>query len=725
MNIKDIKAQIGNYSLSRNDLTRFFKERYWLVILIAIFIVSFSLDIVVLTRYSLSYGIDGAFYDIQIRNILHYGFPMSNDPPLAYYLLTPFSLLVGNSFLGIKIGMAFLGSLLAFPAYYLTELYVKNNHSKVTGTKIPALLSAFMITINVNYFALISDFMQNLVGVLFLSIFLYFAIKWLENIEDWRKYGVLTIVLLSLNLLTHIYTGALAVILFFGLLIFSILFKSYKTRKLPVFDLKILGLLSALVVVIFVVLFLVYPVMYTKYGTVFSFINSTSSVSSGRSVSSPVNGIIFFSIPYLLGIAASAIILYRGLKEKVQNQSSVNLNKSTLLSGAYILLAAVLAILVIIPASDYQSRFLLIAFLPIALLVPLGLKFLETEFLTKYPTKKIATTLLVLGVSLIFAFSCYFTASESFDHLAPTISTDEYNELVQLKASFQNSTDTHIVILASDFQTKYWVEYVLGDLGNGKTVTVVESANDIPENYKNSTIYSVTSNGQSSQLSGLNNNPFGNSQSNSQNKGLNSSNQVSNQVSNLVSGSGMNNSLDNNGDKVNNSNNSSSGINGTHGNNVANPASSGPNQSNGNGGPDQTNNYDLSILLPYGPPLLPNSWDKLIASTSGSTNGQNPMKRGDQSFGNNTNSTMPQNGNLTSNVPGAPPGGMISGNNSQSSMQSPGTSSSGSNQGQGPPGTNNMGSSSNGQSQNNVQSLTSSGTTIYSGKYFKIVKIKL
>ncbi|MBI4813115.1 MAG: hypothetical protein HY802_01770 [Methanobacterium sp.] len=137
--------------ISKSSIIKHFKENYWLLILIAIFIFSFALDIFVLTRYSLSYGIDGAFYDIQVRNILQHGFPISNDPPLAYYLLTPFVVLAGNSFLGVKLGMALMGSLLVFPAFLLTECYTRG---KVGGSKIPALLSAFMVTVNVNYFAI-------------------------------------------------------------------------------------------------------------------------------------------------------------------------------------------------------------------------------------------------------------------------------------------------------------------------------------------------------------------------------------------------------------------------------------------------------------------------------------------------------------------------------------------------------------------------------------------
>ncbi len=674
-------SEITN-SLSGRGITKFLKEKYWLIILIAIFIFSFALDIFVLTRYSLSYGIDGAFYDIQIRNILQHGFPMSNDPPLAYYLLTPFVLLSGNSFLGVKIGMAFMGSLLAFPAFLLTDFYRREKNGKIIGSKIPALLSAFMVTINVNYFALIGDFMQNLVGVLFLSIFLYFAIRWFENIKDWKKYGVLTILLLCINLLTHIYTGALAVTLFFALLIFSIVLKTYKTRELPIFDLKILGILSALVLACFIALFLAYPVMYTKYGTVLSFLNSSSTATGGRGMGSPLTGIIFCSLPYLLGVAASIIILYRGLKEKTSNISQYKINKNTLLAVVYVSLAAVLAVLIVIPASDYQSRFLLIAFLPIGLLVPLGLKFLETEFLAKYPSKKLPTTLLVLGVAIIFAFSSFYTASESFNNLGPTITTDQYNELVELKASFVTNTDKNIVILASDFQTKYWVEYALGDMGNGKNVTVVENVNGVQEKYQNSTIYSISSLNSQSKGSNLNQ-TSGTSASNSGNAMPNLSNSTSN--SSAVS--------------------------------IQVAPGSNPGSNGGNMGAGLAKSYDLSFLLPYGPPLLPNSWDMISINSRGSPNTQSPFNDNGNP-GNMTNNTNRPPGNMTSM--GGPPGNMTNNTN----MQPPGNMNNSNNLPEGSPG-NGMGSASDGQAQKVVESLTSSGTTIYSGKYFKIIKINL
>jgi hypothetical protein len=613
---------------------------------------------------------------------------MSNDPPLAYYLLTPFVVLARNSFLGVKIGMALMGSLLVFPAFLLTECY----NNKVKGSKIPALLSAFMITVNVNYFALLGDYLQNLVGVLLLSIFLYLAVKWFEDINHWKKYGVLTVIFLCLNLLTHIYTGAVAVTLFFALLIFSIVFKTFKTHRLPVFDLKILGILSALIITVFIALFLTYPVMYTKFGTVLSYLNSSTSTDSagGMGMTSPVSGMIFLSLPYLLGIGAAIIILYRGLKEKIPISSatpifsktsispgtsispeaiistsiisSSRMNKNTLLAWGYISLAVLLAVLVMVPASDYQSRFLLISFLPIGLLVPLGLKFMETEFKAKYSLKtssrKKLVELLVLSIALIFAFSCYYTASESFNSLEPTITSEEYQELLEIKASFANTTNENMVIVASDFQNKYWVEYVLGDVGVGNNVTVVENIQGIQENNQNSTIYSISS--QSNQKSSADNS--------SKNLGLN------------------------------------------------------PSKTPGSG----SNSYSLSFLLPYGPSILPNSIDMITTSNSGSQSPLNSIQGDHPPSGVMANNTSGRPGNMTSSSPG--PAGEMSSNSTNpfnlNNMQPTGNQTNRTNPPQGAGGNSqNVGSGD--QTRQIVDSLTSSGTTIFSGKYFKIIRIEM
>ncbi len=63
-------------------------------------------------------------------------------------MLTPFVIYNRGSFLGTKIGMSLTGSLMAFPAFFLKETFTKKMNSEF---KVPALLSAFLITVNPHF----------------------------------------------------------------------------------------------------------------------------------------------------------------------------------------------------------------------------------------------------------------------------------------------------------------------------------------------------------------------------------------------------------------------------------------------------------------------------------------------------------------------------------------------------------------------------------------------
>ena len=465
------------------------KEKWWIIALLGIFIFSFILDMYVLTRYNLSYGRDGPFYDLQVLNILKTGLPASNDPPLVYYIFTPFVLVSGNSFLGIKIGMALVGSLMAFPAFLLTEMF---SEKLDIGSKIPALLSAFMITVNLFYFQMIGDFMQNLVGVFFLLLLIYFAVKWLENPEEWKKYGTLAITILLCNIFTHIYTGILAVILLISLLLFNWVLISYKTGRVEMKGLKILLMVSILVIGGLAVVFALYPYMFSKFTTVLSFLNTSYTSSSNVAGGNFVNPVIFLTVPFILGVLVTIHVLYNGLKEKIDANV---ISRRTLLAWIYLIMTIVLISLAVTPSVDsqYKSRFIELSFVPIALMVPLGLKFIENWLSKRYPSKKRLKLGLISLIAVVFVVSSFYTATEEFSSMGPSITSDQYNSLVSLKENFtSNNINTNGIILVDEYHTGYWVEYVLG--------MQVETGNlsEIQKEYPNKSIYAVTL-GQNSQ----------------------------------------------------------------------------------------------------------------------------------------------------------------------------------------------------------------------------------
>ena len=441
------------------DWALILRKNKWLIGVASIVLFSFILYMISLSRYPISYGPDGPYYDLQVRNILRTGFPDSNDAPLIYYYLVPFVLLAGDSYLGIKIGMALIASMMAFPVFYLTETY-----SQKVGveSKIPSLLSSFLITVNIYCFRMIEDFMQNLAGVFFILWFIYFAINWFENIHDWKKNGTLTLVFLLCSFFSHVYTAGIVLILASGLLIFHIVLKSIKTRSLPVFELKIFGIIILLGTIIITLLMFLYPTTLSNFTNRFtSYLNSLLSISLDPKNPFTKSYLVFVTIPYLIGILALSYYLYNGVKKRGKNQSHIIISKKTYLAWIYLILATLLFILVIIP-SNWQNRFLLLAFLPIALIVPLGLKYIELIISKRFSINFKSRQIIIGIIAFSFALSSLIQVVIFMPRMGPAITMEQYDELEDIKTNYIPSivNDTG-VIFVFEYTFGYWVEFLL------------------------------------------------------------------------------------------------------------------------------------------------------------------------------------------------------------------------------------------------------------------------
>jgi hypothetical protein len=59
--------------------------------------------------------------------------------------------------------------------------------------------------------------------------------------------------------------------------------------------------------------------------------------------------------------------------------------------------------------------------------------------------------------------SSFYSAAGAFSGLGPSISSDEYNNLLHIKTSYiSNKIDPNGIIMVDDYHTGYWVQYVLG-----------------------------------------------------------------------------------------------------------------------------------------------------------------------------------------------------------------------------------------------------------------------
>lgn len=469
------KSRMESSFSGTNRFQKLFKEKNWIIPLVIILLFSIILEMYVLTIYPISYGIDGPYYDIQVRYILRTGFPLSNDPPLVYYYLVPFVLLIGNSSLGIKIGMSLISSLMVLPAFLLTETFTKRIGVE---SKVPALLSAFMMTVNLFYFRMIEEFMQNLVGVFFLLWFLYFGVKWFENFKEWKKYGFLAIVFLICTILTHVYVAAIAIILFSILFLFNLIVKWVKTRTLPKYELKILGIFGALITVLLVPLLLLYPEIVENFiGRIDEFLNQLFSISGSSTAFEYTPILMFLTIPYIVGLIAVSIYFYQGIKSRNNGVNTPVISKRTFLSLLYLGLTILLMFLVVIPTS-WQDRFILLSFLPIALIVPIGLKFVEILLSNRYPTKKRVRQVVIKSVAILFAFSSFFAAFQMFNTMGPTISMEQYYELEQIRTDYipLQVNNTGIIYLDDFAFGYYWVIYILEmEIAVGNITNIVKA----------------------------------------------------------------------------------------------------------------------------------------------------------------------------------------------------------------------------------------------------------
>jgi hypothetical protein len=120
-------------------------------------------------------------------------------------------------------------------------------------------------------------------------------------------------------------------------------------------------------------------------------------------------------------------------------------------------------------------------------MVPLGIKLIENWISKKFPSKAGLKLGLISIIAVIFAISSFYAASATFSSMGPSITTEQYNDLVQIKANYlDGKIDPNGIIVVSDYHTGYWVQYITGmqvETGN---------ADEIQEKYPNRTVYALT-----------------------------------------------------------------------------------------------------------------------------------------------------------------------------------------------------------------------------------------
>ena len=289
--------------MDSNNSKNFFQKYYGYIILIIIVIISFIYQIFLFSLYPYSYGVDGAYYNLNVINILETGQMWANDNPFVFYYFSFYALFLDVT-LAIKIGIVSLISLIPIPIYFLIKKFTKNEMS--------ALFAALLSTFNPLLFRLAGDFVKNAAGVLFLLCFIYFFIIACEKKHSIKKsfllFGI-TYAIFILIVFTHIYPTGFAVSFIFLYFIYAIIYSLVKERKFPWIETKIvlfLGISASLTITIG---YFLNPAFFNHFSKIFSFISGLFDFIISFNIKQPSIPNMFFIDPLLLMILISITII--------------------------------------------------------------------------------------------------------------------------------------------------------------------------------------------------------------------------------------------------------------------------------------------------------------------------------------------------------------------------------------------------------------------------------
>jgi hypothetical protein len=242
---------------------------------------------------------------------------------------------------------------------------------------------------------------------------------------------------------------------------FNVIVKWVRTRKAPTFELKILGLLAGVTIAALVVLIYVFPTTYSNYyDRISGYVSEIFSGSSTNSGQSLYDILVFVTLPYAIGLLAVLGELAKGIKTRSETGAKPVILRKTFLSWIYVAFGGLIMVLVAIPSS-WQSRFVLLAYVPIVLTVPVGIKKIESWVAHKYPANTRRRVAVVATISLAFVVASFASVVSFVPQMGPSISMQAYEDLEQMKAEYQGQISNSDYIHVEAFELPYWVEYVL------------------------------------------------------------------------------------------------------------------------------------------------------------------------------------------------------------------------------------------------------------------------
>lgn len=188
-------------------------QRWPLVALASLLLLSAARDALMLLRYPVAVGADGYYYVLQVNELLNHGrlyFP--SNTPLIFYALAGLSSVMPNSIIAIKLGSVMLHLLLCLGVYAL--------ESAITRNRWLGVLAGAIVALSGMHFYMIAEFIKNLGGVALLIWAGWSAIRALGTHN--RRWIIFSVVLLIGALLSHVSTWGIA----FAIVVLILLLRS-------------------------------------------------------------------------------------------------------------------------------------------------------------------------------------------------------------------------------------------------------------------------------------------------------------------------------------------------------------------------------------------------------------------------------------------------------------------------------------------------------------------
>lgn len=417
------------------------KNRVEFSLVSSVFLLGFVFYLWIFLRNQLVPMIDGPYYLIQVRSLLTTGGLVYGDPPLTFYLLSLFSVLLGNITLGVKVGASFFCALSTIPAYFLMK--------KIGKSILAGLIAMLLVVFSAPYIRMLTDFMKNAVGICWLFAFMYY-------LHDLAFTGIrksslaLAAFFLVLTGLTHI--------LDFGI---ALVFLVFYTVMVLIFNVNRRSFLKAVSVIALVISAFVFiastffSFLFSDFTKVLSFFQDLTAPkgsevptptppSPGPTPGPPGAPMDIFSVvggwSAILLILSVGTILSLYVWKKKEKEALLLLSVTTI--------AGSLMCFPLIP-SEWLSRFQLMIVVPTAIILSYGIS--KMWNLNNANSKFTAMVLLVICLSFFVVQSVSITTS-----IRPTISDVGYLDLVNMK----NQIPSDSIIAVSDYGIRYWVEYV-------------------------------------------------------------------------------------------------------------------------------------------------------------------------------------------------------------------------------------------------------------------------